>query len=116
MSNITISTQEIIDILCDTLKDGIWALRVLYAEGAMHKEGLWECVNRYHKEYQIENDNNYEGKKILPSRYSLDIMTARLEGAGLITFKQLGRVRIFEVSTLGLVVIKELEKRAKNKN
>ncbi|WP_179863009.1 cell division protein FtsZ [Bacillus sp. AFS098217] len=109
------STQEIIDILCDTLNDGVWALRVLYAEGAMHKEGLWKCINKYHKEFQLDNDGVYEGEK-LPSRYSLDIMTARLEGAGLITFKQLGRVRIYEVSKLGLVIITELEKRAKNTN
>ncbi|EJV74170.1 hypothetical protein IG3_05875 [Bacillus cereus HuA2-1] len=116
MSNISMSSQEIIDTLCDTLNDGIWALRVLDLEGTMHKEGLWEFVNKFHKEYQIEHEGNYEGKKILPSRYSLDIMTARLEGAGLITFRQLGRVRIYQVSKLGNVVIKELEKRAKNNN
>ncbi|MED3687193.1 cell division protein FtsZ [Bacillus thuringiensis] len=108
------SSQEIIDTLCDTLNDGIWALRVLHLEGSMHKEGLWAYVNKFHRECQIEQYGNYEEKKILPSRYSLDIMTARLEGAGLITYRQLGRVRIYQVSKLGNVVIHELEKRAKN--
>lgn len=38
-------------------------------------------------------------------------MTARLEGAGLISFKAIGRVRIYDVTDLGNVLIKELEKR-----
>ncbi|SCC24682.1 Uncharacterized protein BCZB5J_02188 [Bacillus cereus] len=116
MSNISMSSNEIIDVLCENLNEGIWALRVLYAEGAMHKEKLWDCINQYHKEYQIENAKDYEGKKILPSRYSLDIMTARLEGAGLISFKPFGRVRVYEVTNLGNVLIKELEKRVEKNN
>ncbi|EOO09637.1 hypothetical protein IGA_06265 [Bacillus cereus HuA3-9] len=116
MSNISMSSSEIIDVLCENLNDGIWALRVLYAEGAMNKEKLWDCINQYHKDYQIENEKNYEGKKILPSRYSLDIMTARLEGAGLISVKAIGRVRICDVTNLGFALIKELEKKVEKNN
>lgn len=110
------SSNDIIDILCENLNDGIWALRVLYNEGAINKEKLWDYINQYHKEYQIENEKDYDGKKLLPSRYGLDIMTARLEGAGLISFKPIGRVRIYEVTNLGNVLIKELEKRVKKNN
>lgn len=116
LSNISMSSSEIIDVLCENLNDGIWALRVLYAEGAMNKEKLWDYINQYHKDYQIENEKDYEGKKILPSRYALDIMTARLEGAGLISFKAIGRVRIYDVTNLGNVLIKELEKRVEKNN
>jgi hypothetical protein len=117
LSNISMSSSEIIDVLCENLNDGIWALRVLYAEGAMkNKEKLWDYINQYHKDYQIENEKDYEGKKILPSRYALDIMTARLEGAGLISFKAIGRVRIYDVTDLGNVLIKELEKRVEKNN
>lgn len=115
MSNISMSSSEIIDVLCENLNDGIWALRVLYAEGAMNKEKLWDYINQYHKDYQIENEKIMR-VKILPSRYALDIMTARLEGAGLISFKAIGRVRIYDVTDLGNVLIKELEKRVEKNN
>lgn len=38
--NISMSSLEFIDTLCDTLNDGICALRVLGLEGSMHKKGL----------------------------------------------------------------------------
>jgi hypothetical protein len=117
LSNISMSSSEIIDVLCENLNDGIWAFYVCYTpEGAMNKEKLWDYINQYHKDYQIENEKDYEGKKILPSRYALDIMTARLEGAGLISFKAIGRVRIYDVTDLGNVLIKELEKRVEKNN
>lgn len=53
LSNISMSSSEIIDVLCENLNDGIWALRVLYAEGAMNKEKLWDYINQYHKDYQL---------------------------------------------------------------
>lgn len=48
LSNISMSSSEIIDVLCENLNDGIWALRVLYAEGAMNKRkvmGLYQPIS-----------------------------------------------------------------------
>lgn len=63
LSNISMSSSEIIDVLCENLNDGIW-LYVCYTPRAqMNKEKLWDYINQYHKDYQIENEKIMRVKK-----------------------------------------------------
>lgn len=88
-------------ILFENLSDeSKWFLVVLIQQKEyINKEQLRELTN---KAYFKANDlDEVSAVPLIPSRYSLDIHTARLEGAGLVEVKELGRMRLYLITSLG---------------
>ncbi|GEL05547.1 hypothetical protein [Rummeliibacillus stabekisii] len=71
-------------------------LTLKLAETPLRKEVLWEKTNENLQKVD-ESD-----RKLLSSRYVLDIHTARLEGAGLVDVEVMGRIRVYSISDFGL--------------
>ena len=90
------------EILKDNLSnESKWFLAMLQKEKeAINKEQLWEITN---KSYILleEKQGIVDPSPLISSRYLLDIHTARLEGAGLVQVKELGRMRLYSITPLG---------------
>jgi DNA-binding transcriptional ArsR family regulator len=100
--------DQIIKILSDRLKDdGLYFLAVLdRLHSPILKEQLRDAVNEH---YEAKR-----GKKLINSRYTLDIWTARLEGAGLVDVTEVGRARLYSLTNLGRYVIEYRKQLLKN--
>ncbi|MBU7595900.1 cell division protein FtsZ [Metabacillus halosaccharovorans] len=96
--------EEILDILKERLGDAIYILIVL-KEGPLLKEQIKERANEY---YKSKGNNNSD---LIPSRHILDIYTARLEGAGLVNVREIGRARVYERSQLAEVLTNHIKLR-----
>jgi DNA-binding PadR family transcriptional regulator len=86
--------EDIYEILLNNLHtDGKFILVLLSGNEDMHKAELKNVAN---EEYAKMGD-----EVLFPTRFSLDICTARLEGAGLVNVKTAGRVKLYSLSRLG---------------
>lgn len=109
----SLTRDQIIGILLDNLKEGIWILAILYKEaetGPIPKEKLKLKVNEHYKQQN-------EGAELFTSRHILDVLCARLEGAGLaevLTDKT--RARRYSITPLGKQIVDEYIKRSKGDN
>ncbi|WP_078557279.1 hypothetical protein [Bacillus alkalicellulosilyticus] len=83
--------DEVLQLIYERLGDGIYILIAL-KEGPLLKEQLWHNVNQLYKE-KVKTD-----KDLIPSRYTLDIYTARLDAVGLVNIKEMGRGRLYSLS------------------
>jgi hypothetical protein len=92
--------EEILETLLNRLGDGSWFLLALKVSNEpLLKERLRDKVNELYQEKMGTND------LLIPSRHSLDIWTARLEGAGLVDVQEIGRARIFKLSNLAFELL-----------
>jgi DNA-binding transcriptional ArsR family regulator len=93
------------EILSENLSlESKWFLVILQQQKeSINKEQLWELTNKSYRKIQSTGDNkgNTDPAHLISSRYSLDIHTARLEGAGLVQVKELGRMRLYSITSLG---------------
>ncbi|MFC0273769.1 hypothetical protein ACFFIX_20490 [Metabacillus herbersteinensis] len=85
--------EDLLDILSERLNNGIHILIAL-KDGPLLKEEIMERVNTYYKEKMKTNEN------LIASKHTLNIYAARLEGAGLVNVKELGRARMYSRSEL----------------
>lgn len=77
-----------------------WFLVVLVQQkDYINKEQLRDLTNKAYVKAKELDENN--GTPLISSRYLLDIHTARLEGAGLVEVKEMGRMRLYMITTLG---------------
>lgn len=99
------SYEKIFDKLQESLSlQSKWFLVTLITENRdLHKEELRNLANDAYKKKVTGSGSD---DLLVPSRYNLDLHTARLEGAGLVNVKEVGRVRIYSVSTLGIEFFK----------
>lgn len=97
--------DEIINTLVERLRDeGLYFLVALKKSNEpILKEKLRDLVNEYYLEKK--------GISLIKSRYTLDTWTSRLEGAGLVDVKEIGRARMYSLSTLGNEVLQEITKK-----
>ncbi|MDC3424294.1 hypothetical protein NC797_07200 [Aquibacillus sp. 3ASR75-11] len=86
--------EDILDTLSQRLGDAMYILIVL-KDGPLLKEKIPEHVNEYYQQKMGEPE-----KEVISSRHKLDILTAKLEGAGLVNVQEVGRARMFERSKL----------------
>lgn len=93
----SLDKKNIFDILTANLSDeSRWFLFALSKEkNPLHKENLRDVANEL---FKANKDNT---SNLIASRHSLDIHTARLEGAGLVEVKEIGRVRMYSLTDLG---------------
>lgn len=100
-SNERMNETEIIKTLKQSMSTpSLWLLKTLYNEKnntLIAKEILWEKTN----ELFLKEENNTDFK-VISSRYVLDIHTARLEGAALIAYSQIGKVKIYKITDFGI--------------
>jgi len=106
-----LTREEILDRLSENLDDGAWFLRVLKQHTRLSKEQLKDLVNEQYKQMieeknkEKDDEEKTEVKKLVNSRHVLDVMTARLEGAGLVKVTHYGRARVYELSDLAIELI-----------
>ncbi|MDE5055273.1 hypothetical protein NDK25_23950 [Niallia taxi] len=101
----TISTGEVLDILRDRLgKEGLCFLIALAeSDKPLLKAQLGDRAQELH----TESYGNTTAA--INSRHHLDILTARLEGAGLVDVNEVGRSRLYSLSMLGNILIERLK-------
>jgi predicted transcriptional regulator len=99
--------EEILKIIIERNKpEGFYFLAVLkLADGPMLKEKLGEEVN---KQYQLR-----KGDVLIKSRHTLNQITDRLFGAGLVNIQEIGRSRLIIISPLGEFIL-EYNQKIKN--
>jgi DNA-binding transcriptional ArsR family regulator len=98
MSKQTLTREQILEFILEGLGTSLYLLGILNKEGPLHKEQLKEATNEF---YAAKNN----GEKLIGSRHSLDVLTAKLEGAGVVTVTEVGRSRLFRLSKLGEEII-----------
>jgi hypothetical protein len=82
----------------------LWAL--LKEKRPLHKEELRELANAGFRD--MNKGESVTETTLVASRHALDIHTARLEGAGLVNVRGIGRVRMYSLTTLGEELLKFL--------
>lgn len=102
--------KDIYDILVKNLSnESKWFIFALSKEkNPLHKENLRDVANE-----QYKKANQPKNKNLIASRHGLDIHTARLEGAGLVEVKEIGRVRMYSLSELGQELLSYLMSKQK---
>ncbi|MER7786503.1 MULTISPECIES: hypothetical protein [Streptomycetaceae] len=97
----TISAGELLDILGDRLGNEGLCFLIALAESdrPLLKAQLGDRAQELHK----------NGTTALNSRHHLDILTARIEGAGLVDVTEVGRSRLYSLSNLGNILIEHLQ-------
>ncbi|MEK3955966.1 hypothetical protein [Psychrobacillus sp. FSL K6-1464] len=93
--------EDLLHILASNLskESRILLASLVDREETMSKEELKKAANEL---YELNFPERFmETGPLIHSRHSLDMNTARLEGAGLVHVKEVGRVRIYSVSDLG---------------
>lgn len=96
---VSLTKEQILDVLeAHLTRESLLLLSTIqFQKAAIAKEELWRLANEKYRSRQ--NDPNQ--KDFIASRYTMDIHTARLEGAGLVTLKTYGRIRTYTISPLG---------------
>lgn len=111
----SLDKEKIMGILTENLSEEskwfLWALKI--ENGSLHKEKLRDITNENYRKMQIK-EGNPNPQPLVQSRHGLDIHTARLEGAGLVTVKEVGRIRMYSLSTLGLELLEYAAKKGKS--
>lgn len=92
--------EEILTVLLNNIEEtGLWMLATLKVAGKpVSKTNLRDQTNKRYFEKKE--------KSLISSRYTLDIFTAKLEGAGLIAVEKVGQVRLYQLTLLGNEIIK----------
>lgn len=93
--------EELFHILYERCKDeGLMFLVTLEdANEPLLKDKLKDQVNKFYKHtYNTDTD-------LIKSRHTLDTWTSRLEGAGLVDVKEVGRARMYSITDLGRTMI-----------
>lgn len=67
---------------------------------SLNKMQMWESANLEYLKMQQKRGVE-EPRKLIASRYSLDLNMARLEGGGLADVKSVGVVRIYTITKMG---------------
>ncbi|MCM3390577.1 hypothetical protein LG296_19625 (plasmid) [Ureibacillus chungkukjangi] len=75
-------------------------IKLLNQSEPINKDKLRDIVNDSYIDLE-KSRGNENPKPLITSRYLLDIHTARLEGAGLVHVKELGRMRLYSITDLG---------------
>lgn len=106
--------SQILNILSVNLsEESKWFLWTLIQEKReLHKEELRDMAN--HSFLERTKQQGSEEIKLVTSRHGLDIHTARLEGAGLVVVRSLGRVRLYSVTPLGTELFEYITNRNTN--
>lgn len=94
--------EQILECLLDNAGSGLWIMAALKLNGKpINKVRLREITNSH---FLSKNSDAYD----LPirSRHTLDQMTARLEGAGLVEILGVGRAKMYTLSELGHEIIR----------
>lgn len=93
-----------------------WFLVILQQQKeAINKEQLWQLTNQFYLSVE-EKKGTENPSQLISSRYSLDIHAARLEGAGLVQVKELGRMRLYSITLLGKQLLEYLQKASKTQS
>jgi hypothetical protein len=107
--------EEFLEILSNNLslesKWFLWAL--MNQKDAVHKEELRNMANSGYREHKTRTGET-NPPPLVSSRHGLDIHTARLEGAGLVSVKEIGRVRMYSLTKIGEELLKYVANRDKN--
>lgn len=93
--------EQILSELLSRVGNGLWVMAALKSSGKpINKERIREVTNQYYRERNID-------VKVMPirSRHTLDEVTARLEGAGLVDVMGKGRAKMYSLSRLGQELI-----------
>lgn len=94
----------------------MWFLYTLRTEDReLHKEELRDLTNEFYLKRAQKKDQSFD-EKLISSRYSLDVHTSRLEGAGLVHVRNVGRVRFYSISDLGKKLFEYKTERKSEKN
>lgn len=102
---------DFLDVLKKNLSiESKWFLLILLQQSeAINKEQLRELANQLYMDNEKKKGNETPNQ-LISSRYLLDIHTARLEGAGLVQVKEIGRMRLYSITDLGKTLIDFLRK------
>ncbi|MEK5357781.1 hypothetical protein [Paenibacillus sp. FSL L8-0709] len=102
----SLTRDQILGILLDNLKEGIWILAILHKEEApLAKEKLKIKVNEHYR-------SQHDGVELITSRHILDVLCAKLEGAALVDVDtSRDRATKYSISELGKLIIEEYGKR-----
>jgi len=98
------------------LGSGIWVLAVLKNEGRpINKERLGILTNKLYQEAMAQRKNSDSPvQELIGSRHTLDQLTAKLEGAGLVDIPDMpGRATFYALSPLGEELIQYKQQRSK---
>ena len=105
----------IMEILLENLsEESKFFLFALDSESYLPKEKLKEIANKnYQLLYDAQKSNPDKQSNVctiepplIQSRHGLDIHTARLEGAGLVTVEKIGQARVYKITDLGKMLLK----------
>lgn len=109
--------KKILSILSENLtNESMWFLYTLRTEDReLHKEELRDLTNEFYLKRAQKKDQSFD-EKLISSRYSLDVHTSRLEGAGLVHVRNVGRVRFYSISDLGKKLFEYKTERKSEKN
>ncbi|MCP3764090.1 hypothetical protein NLX67_17200 [Domibacillus sp. A3M-37] len=98
------SYKEVLETLCKKMTKESRALLFTVREKPMNKKQIWEVANLDYLKLQQERSVP-EPKKLITSRYCLDLNMARLEGAILVNVRHLGVVAVYNITELGKEVL-----------
>lgn len=98
----------IMEILLENLsEESKFFLFALDSESYLPKEKLKEIANKnYQLLYEKQSNVCTIEPPLIQSRHGLDIHTARLEGAGLVTVEKIGQARVYKITDLGKMLLK----------
>lgn len=103
--------MDLLSILLEHLStESKWLLVTLkQSNGPLNKEQLRDAANSFYLENQFSKGIK-QPEALIKSRHLLDIHTARLEGAGLVSVKEVGRIRIYSMTQLGEILLEYASK------
>src|SRR4051794_17228955 len=103
------NNPDIMRLLYERLQEeGLYFL-VSLDEETLLKDELWDAVNENYRKYGHKGPED----KLITSRYILDHWTARLQGAGLVDVREIGRARMYHITQLGKAMIDYAQKQGK---
>lgn len=113
--SLSVEKEKFMEILAGNLsEESKWFLWTLKMENSsLHKEKLRDIANENYREMQLKA-GNHKSAPLVQSRHGLDIHTARLEGAGLVSVKEVGRIRMYSLSELGNELLEYVAKKVKS--
>lgn len=108
--------ESLLDVLAEHLTtESKWMLVTLFQEKrAIHKEELRDLSNESFLNYQKNKKLTNDETPLLSSRHLLDKHTDRLEGAGLVTVQEIGRIRMYTISPIGEELLLHITNKKKN--
>lgn len=94
--------SEILDVLIENLSNESKCLlaTLIKNEDEISKEQLRDLSNSLYINSEMEKGHK-SPTPLIASRHSLDVHTARLEGAGLVHVREVGRIRLYSITKLG---------------